>query len=69
MPIHTSTPPHRSRFGVFEGEQRQAWQVWRHNNPVSHAEYHVHHLLQRRHWHVTGDCLKALEEVRGGGGE
>ena len=66
MLIHTSSSPHRSRFGVFEGEQRQAWQVWRHNNPASHAEYHIHHLLQRRHWHVAGDCLKALDAVRGG---
>ncbi|GAX81935.1 hypothetical protein CEUSTIGMA_g9363.t1 [Chlamydomonas eustigma] len=52
-----------SRFLIMQEEQRQAWQLWCHSNPLTHAEYHVDHLLQRPHWHVKDDLLPALSRV------
>ena len=48
---------------MHEGQLRQSWQVWRHNNPLSHAEYHADLLLQQPHWHVTKDGLSLLQQV------
>lgn len=48
---------------MHEGQLRQSWQVWRHNNPLSHAEYHADLLLQQPRWHVTKDGLSLLQQV------
>ncbi|KAG1681130.1 hypothetical protein FOA52_015572 [Chlamydomonas sp. UWO 241] len=52
------------RFDIISGKLRQGWQVWAHNNPLQHAEYHAEHALTQTHWHVTADALAALDSGR-----
>eukprot|EP00798_Chlamydomonas_sp_ICE-L_P025195 gene25195-10835_t len=52
----------QERFDVMAGKMLQSMQVWKHNNPLQHAEYEADHFLQRPHWHVLHDSLPLLEK-------